>query len=162
VTKWQSNFAPEHIEALGEVVKRLNKKQKKKNYKKTKKQKEKIYQEISTIDVEDFLKRVKTEFLQSLEETNAQSLKDFEDIKTFSSLKSSTIAVSSKIPQIEPKIEETKPEQVTVLKESPLEPHDDKKDLTPDIREIEEKQNDLEDIEKELNKDSKPPIDMAK
>lgn len=62
-------------------MKELNKKQKKKNYKKEKKKKEKIYNEISGIDLDEFLKKVSGDFLSLIDEKNKESEDDFIKIR---------------------------------------------------------------------------------
>jgi len=130
--------------------------------------------------VEDFLKRVKTEFLEAIAEKNAQSLKDFEDIKVFNSNKSTRNPIQNinKVPQVEAKQEEDTPKQVPELKATELnhtgadadadvnnvDSSNAKEHQTNLDTEIEDKLNDLdiENQDKEIVKDSKTPIDLEK
>lgn len=86
LTKFVENFlhtfSSEAQNKLNECIKSMNKKQKKKSYKKFKKQKEKVYAEMSSLDLDEFLKNIKMDFLKIIDSKNDESIEEFNKIKS--------------------------------------------------------------------------------
>jgi len=71
----------------------MNKKQKKKSYKKFKKQKEKVYNEMSSLDLDEFLSNIKKDFLNIIDSKNDESISEFNKIQSLLSFESSNIPI---------------------------------------------------------------------
>lgn len=86
-------FSPHEVNKLNECIKSLNKKQKKKSYKKFKKQKEKVYNEMSSLDLDEFLSNIKKDFLNIIDSKNDESISEFNKIQALLSFESSNIGI---------------------------------------------------------------------
>jgi len=73
----------------------MNKKQKKKSYKKFKKQKEKVYSEMSSLDLDEFLSNIKKDFLNIIDCKNEESISEFNKIQSLLSFESSNIPIET-------------------------------------------------------------------
>lgn len=97
ITKFVENFldifSPHEVNKLNECIKSLNKKQKKKSYKKFKKQKEKVYNEMSSLDLDEFLSNIKKDFLNIIDSKNDESISEFNKIQALLSFESSNIGI---------------------------------------------------------------------
>lgn len=97
ISKFVENFldiySPHEVNKLNECIKSLNKKQKKKSYKKFKKQKEKVYNEMSSLDLDEFLSNIKKDFLNIIDSKNDESISEFNKIQALLSFESSNIGI---------------------------------------------------------------------
>lgn len=99
ITKFVENFldlfTPYEVNKLNDCIKSMNKKQKKKSYKKFKKQKEKVYNEMSSLDLDEFLSNIKKDFLNIIDSKNEESISEFNKIQSLLSFESSNIVTET-------------------------------------------------------------------